>query len=732
MSQIKPDYQIRISQYEDKIDRKINPTDLAKYPELKNLYDLTPQESDIIIYNDFPKDIYSLHGLKDLPGRIKIGYWAWEESVYPAMWVKEINENLHGIATISSFVRDVLKKNGVKIPIEVIDIGIDRSIIVEPKAKFPINSTKNFKFLNISSAKARKGIDVLIQAFCGEFTINDDVALVIKSFPGPDNKVNELIQKFKTENSPEIVHIFQSELSDQEIVNLMHSCDCAVYPSRAEGFGLPAAEAMLHGIPLIATGYSGFLDFANEGNSYLLDYKIEDALASEFANPGAKWAEPNLQDLKKKMRVQYDIFEYKKGNTANLDNSIQTEIEIQKDKIENAFESAKELTWERAAEQMFLFIEQIEQVYSLKTKKVGVISFMNNKDGIAKYTKDLFENIESSFQEFYYISNTDIIDRAAEDSANVIRTWESGTNNFDSTIDFIKSKNLDLIHIQYHSGINFSFASLGKLIQQIKKLNIKCYLTLHAVRGKNFDMIAEVDDLKLVDKLFIHSKEDYRHAATKLSNVVYFNLPKSTYPKRDKNKLKKQLGLQDSYPIITTHGMLNAAKCDLVSVVEAISKLKEKYENILYLALNAVVPNNINAESEYQKILDLIKKNKLEKNVVFVTDFLSDDVIHLIIQSSDVIVVPYKEVGESASAAIGRFLYSGSPCVVTDIKMFDDLTKEVYKIESTDSELILQAIEKLIAKESRMYVTSMVDAAEKFVLSNSYVKKSREMLKWYI
>lgn len=740
MSALKKDFSIRVAQDENKIDRKINQNDLAKHPELKDLYDLSPQESDIVIYNDFPKDIYTLHGLKDLQGKIKIGYWAWEESVFPKMCVDEINKNLHGVAVISSFVGEILRKNGVKIPIQPINIGIDNAMIVEPKSKFDVGSNKSFKFLHISSAKARKGIDVLIESFCKEFTINDDAVLVIKSFPGPDNKVNELIAKFRTENSPEIIHIFESEFTDQQMVDLIHSCNCAVYPSRAEGFGLPAAEAMLHGLPLIVTGYSGFTDFSNHDNSYVLNYQIEDTIKSEFANPGAKWAEPDSKQLQAFMRLQYEIFRFNNGKFDDKSKQlisnlgfmpIEVEAEMQKDKLENAFNSAKFLTWERAAEEMFDFIEQVESFATLKEKKAGVISFFNNKDGLAKYTKDLYSPVECSFKDFFYISNTDIADRTEEDESNVIRLWESGTNDFGKVFDFIKSEQLDLIHIQYHSGINFSFSSLGKLITDLKALNIKVFVTLHSVKGKNFNIVDEVVELNLADRVFIHSKDDFKIAASKLDNISYFSHPKNTYHKRDNSVLKKKLDLGKNFPIVLTHGMLNADKSNLEAVIMSVKELKNDYPDILHLGLNTLVPNNINAESEYSRLTQLVKNEGLENNVLFVVDFLSDEMVLLLIQASDVIIAPYNEVGESASAAVAKFLFSGSPVIVTDIKMFDDLNNEVIKIDYPEKDLIYGAIRKCIGNENKNSIRELVKKAEKFVLENSFEVKSRDLLKVY-
>ena len=54
---------------------------------------------------------------------------------------------------------------------------------------------------------------------------------------------------------------------------LTAACDCYVSLHRAEGFGFTMAEAMYLGKPVIATGYSGNLDFMTAENSYLVDYE---------------------------------------------------------------------------------------------------------------------------------------------------------------------------------------------------------------------------------------------------------------------------------------------------------------------------------------------------------------------------------------------------------------------------------------------------------------------------
>ena len=64
------------------------------------------------------------------------------------------------------------------------------------------------------------------------------------------------------------------DLTPAEIEALYATAHCLAYPSRAEGFGLPIAEAMARGIPVIATAYGGHMDFCSEATAWLIDYRL--------------------------------------------------------------------------------------------------------------------------------------------------------------------------------------------------------------------------------------------------------------------------------------------------------------------------------------------------------------------------------------------------------------------------------------------------------------------------
>ena len=97
---------------------------------------------------------------------------------------------------------------------------------------------------------------------------------------------------------------------------LYTSCDAFVFPTRAEGWGLPVCEAMACGLPTIVTGYSAITDFANNSNAYIIEHTMED-----MADDMGQWANPDEKHLRHLMRHVYENREEakEKGKRASED-----------------------------------------------------------------------------------------------------------------------------------------------------------------------------------------------------------------------------------------------------------------------------------------------------------------------------------------------------------------------------------------------------------------------------
>jgi hypothetical protein len=98
------------------------------------------------------------------------------------------------------------------------------------------------------------------------------------------------------------IRIIDALFSRKEMTSLMKTADCYVSLHRSEGFGLTMAEAMSFEKPVIATGFSGNMEFMNSANSHLVKFKLTEIDRDYGPYRGGFWAEPDLDHAAELMR----------------------------------------------------------------------------------------------------------------------------------------------------------------------------------------------------------------------------------------------------------------------------------------------------------------------------------------------------------------------------------------------------------------------------------------------
>ena len=104
------------------------------------------------------------------------------------------------------------------------------------------------------------------------------------------------------------ITIIENVLPRDEMLQLINSCDSLISLHRAEGFGLHLAEAISMGKSVIATNWSGNIDFMTNKNSLLVDYDLE-TLKKDVGpyRSGNTWAKPRIKDAVKQMKKFVDL-----------------------------------------------------------------------------------------------------------------------------------------------------------------------------------------------------------------------------------------------------------------------------------------------------------------------------------------------------------------------------------------------------------------------------------------
>ena len=163
----------------------------------------------------------------------------------------------------------------------------------------PESSFAYLFFFDFTSYIERKNPWGVLQAFerlCLQ-PKKQDVCLVIK-LNGSASRMDEFrkfISGVEGCKVKERIVIIDKTLTNNEINNLIRCCDCFISLHRSEGFGRGMAEAMYLGKPVIATGYSGNMDFMSAENSCLVDFKLVPVGDGQYPyGRGQVWAEPDI------------------------------------------------------------------------------------------------------------------------------------------------------------------------------------------------------------------------------------------------------------------------------------------------------------------------------------------------------------------------------------------------------------------------------------------------------
>jgi glycosyltransferase involved in cell wall biosynthesis/SAM-dependent methyltransferase len=238
-------------------------------------------------------------------GRYSIGLWFWEVTTFPSRWLSSF-ELLDEVWVPSQHVADAVTPVS---PLPTLQVTIP--VTMPPVARRDrrlLGLPDGFAFLftfDYNSVFERKNPLATVAAFTQAFEPGSGASLTIKCINEDRDPSNHERVKVAAAAHPD-VHLLDGYLAPDEKNSLMAACDCYVSLHRSEGFGLTMAEAMFLGKPVIATGYSGNLDFMNRDNSHLVAYDLV-AIGGDAAPYPAEgeWARPDVDHAAQLMRAVF-------------------------------------------------------------------------------------------------------------------------------------------------------------------------------------------------------------------------------------------------------------------------------------------------------------------------------------------------------------------------------------------------------------------------------------------
>ncbi|MGJ7508108.1 glycosyltransferase family 4 protein [Variovorax sp. GT1P44] len=244
------------------------------------------------------------------PRTYRVAYWYWEFDSIPESWVAHA-ENVDEAWAATEFVARGLRER-LSIPVRTLFPGVKLAPYQRRnRAHFGLSEAP-FTFLftfHMVSVMERKNPLGLIHAFKTAFGEDDAVRLVLKTSFGDRHPAQ--IAELRDAAAGANITVIDQVYSPDEVLSLMDACDAYVSLHRSEGLGLTMAEAMLMGKPVIATNFSGNVDFMDESNSLLVPYELV-KLGKPIPPYGAdlEWAEPSVEEAAKLMRRLYENREW--------------------------------------------------------------------------------------------------------------------------------------------------------------------------------------------------------------------------------------------------------------------------------------------------------------------------------------------------------------------------------------------------------------------------------------
>ncbi len=306
-----------------------------------------PAQPDIHIHIVIPNEFKTF-------GKYNIGITAGLEcTAIPHNWVEGMNQMDLNIVP-SKFVHDVVKltsfdvmdeqtkqmKGQIKVtkPVEVLFEGADTNIFKKTKefSKDLVDEFKNVKesfnflytghWLQGKLGEDRKDTGMMLKVFLETFKDTKNAPGLIMKTSGAGfsvidredilKKIRDIQKTVKAKTLPS-VYLFHGDFTDEEMNELYNhpKVKAHVNITHGEGFGRPLLEATMSGKPVIASGWSGQLDFLSKQLSVLIGGSLVKVQKSSFPKDmyvdGSEWFTANYNEFGSVLReVQKNYKKY--------------------------------------------------------------------------------------------------------------------------------------------------------------------------------------------------------------------------------------------------------------------------------------------------------------------------------------------------------------------------------------------------------------------------------------
>jgi glycosyltransferase involved in cell wall biosynthesis len=279
-------------------------------------------------------------------GRRVVGYWAWEFPRIPDSWLPSLRY-LHEVWVPSELTRGAIAA-ATNLPVHVVPHPlppVKTTPNMRARLDLPADALIVLTAFHMGSAFTRKNPLAAIAAFHRAFGDAPDRLLVIKLIDHGASPIARAELDRAIAGAPNI-RVINLMLPPAEMTGLIADVDIVLSLHRSEGFGLVPAQAMQLGKPVVATGWSGNMDFMNESNSAPVSYDLipmQDPYDGAFMSDGQLWADAHVEhaaDWLRRLAAEPEL-RRRLGDTARTDISRQLSPQTFARTVANLLEAGK-------------------------------------------------------------------------------------------------------------------------------------------------------------------------------------------------------------------------------------------------------------------------------------------------------------------------------------------------------------------------------------------------------
>lgn len=210
----------------------------------------------------------------------------------------------------SKWANQILLKHNINNGV-VAPLGVDRNIfypLTEDYRRELCNrigvAMDDYIFYMSGKFEVRKGHDIILDIFREAFPTENDVKLVVNSWSPNLPEVNNSEWASMLSQDQRVIVLRNRFPHQMEIAKLVSCVDCCVYPSKAEGWNLPALEALAMHKPVIINNYSAHTEFSDFCTK-VEPVGMELAYDGLFFFGNGRWSIPDKKKFAAEMRRHY-------------------------------------------------------------------------------------------------------------------------------------------------------------------------------------------------------------------------------------------------------------------------------------------------------------------------------------------------------------------------------------------------------------------------------------------